>query len=434
MAHLPMCVLLAAWAVQGSTADQEFATAPFPVEGATGQPDTYLPDIGLTSCGHLDPYPAAVDLPWAPTVDEAKAFCSKRAGCGGFIYTTPAAALAQGGASLAEAAYCRPQTHLAGTASATSAIGFVRRLYASCDVRVVLPSSLSTFHGALGLVRNVCIQPSRGMSSARDRSPRPSTRHYRAAPKPMVRIDGVDYRVGEEVFIDEEAARNASADGMAHSMETSSGVEYFMPGGSHAIRDQSEKPFALDGYFPLFSTEAAAQAASTRGGGNGQAHAVGPTIPPGLPVLWTAKPCTQTYYMPSDGAVLFLGDYVAPFALDGYFPLYKTILQAQKASADGTAQNHGPGSEMGHPLSWSTGVNRIYFMPAAGPDKFYGDYVGSAAGQEPLYAAALRPTSAAGPGIAASAAAQAVAAAAMPTNTAAAAATLAAAPAPSALR
>merc|ERR1719375_1528485 len=163
--------------------------------------------------------------------------------------------------------------------------------------------------------------------------------------------------------------------------------------------------------------------------------------------------------MPSDGVHrLYYGDYVAPFAIDGYFPLYRATLDAEKASTNGLAQSHGPGSSTGHPLSWSSGVIRLYFMPAAGPQRYYGNYYeegrcrdgrcndGRSPGRiadghvphiqysladAPLYshAAALRATSPVGEDAGSLSAAQVVAAEATPTNTAAAAATLAAAPA-----
>jgi len=118
-------------------------------------------------------------------------------------------------------------------------------------------------------------------------------------------------------------------------------------------------------------------------------------------------------------------------ALDGYFPLYNESLDAEKASTSGVAQSHGPGSSTGHPLSWSFGENRLYYMPAAGPTQYYGNYYEASLADAPLYshAAALRAPGPVGVDVGSLSAAQVVAAEAMPTNTAAAAATLAAAPA-----
>merc|ERR1712032_1628355 len=110
---------------------------------------------------------------------------------------------------------------------------------------------------------------------------------------------------------------------------------------------------SLDGYYPLYNTSVAAQAASIRGSGNGQSTSLGAEHVSG-PRRWSIPPHGQTYYMPADGATLYTGDYVAPFVIDGYYPLYLSHALAQKASADGTVQTHGPGSETGHPLAWST--------------------------------------------------------------------------------
>merc|ERR1712187_367064 len=120
-------------------------------------------------------------------------------------------------------------------------------------------------------------------------------------------------------------------------------------------------------------------------------------------------PHTQVYYTPSDGAVLYSGDYVAPFALDGYYPLYKTIADAKKVSSDDSVQSHGPASDTGHPLFWSTGEFRLFYMPSNGPTKFYGTY---GAAESELYSTALHASSASGGdgSVLAAAAAQAVAA------------------------
>lgn len=425
---------MAVWFAARAVADQslELPSVEFPVEGAGGH-DTYLSDASLTSCSLLDPYPSAADMPYGPTIEQAKAFCSAKANCGGFVYTTSAAAVAQGG-SVSQAAYCRPQSFVAGTASATSGVAFVRRVYGSCDIRISINSSTSTFYGALVAARNACIRPGRGLSTAHDRRPRPRTRRYERPPKPYAELGGTRYEVGKEVFVEEAAAQNASVDGTAHVMTTASGVQYYMPGATHDTRQQSAKPIARDGWFPLYHAEASAQAASLRSGGNGQAQAVGPTTAFGLPARWAAEPQAQVYYMPTDApgdaTRLFHGDYIAPFSLDGYFPLYRSRADAEKASTSGSAQSHGPRSETGHPLAWSTGEFQVFYMPTAGPQLYYGTYVEDSEATAPLYSTKLRPNSAAGESSAASSAAQVFAAIELPANTAAAAATLAGAPAP----
>jgi hypothetical protein len=131
--------------------------------------------------------------------------------------------------------------------------------------------------------------------------------------------------------------------------------------------------------------------------------------------------------------VLYLGDFTAAFALDGYFPLYRSLAAAQKASADGTAQSHGPGGTMGHPLSWSTGEYTVFYMPSSGHQQYFGNYQDAADANTDgeLYSGRMSASLVAGLGQVQAAAAQAIAAAGMQENTAAAAATLAAAPAQS---
>jgi hypothetical protein len=127
---------------------------------------------------------------------------------------------------------------------------------------------------------------------------------------------------------------------------------------------------------------------------------------------------------------LYYGDYVAAFALDGYYPLYRDAADAVKASTTGAVQTHGPASSTGHPLSWSIGQTRLYYMPVEGPTKYYGTYYNSSLADAPLYShtAALKPTSPVGVGPDSLSAASVVVAEAMPTNTEAAQATLMAAP------
>eukprot|EP00418_Pyrodinium_bahamense_P085059 CAMPEP_0179068970 /NCGR_PEP_ID=MMETSP0796-20121207/30269_1 /TAXON_ID=73915 /ORGANISM="Pyrodinium bahamense, Strain pbaha01" /LENGTH=203 /DNA_ID=CAMNT_0020766027 /DNA_START=170 /DNA_END=781 /DNA_ORIENTATION=+ len=187
-----------------------------------------------------------------------------------------------------------------------------------------------------------------------------------------------------------------------------------MVGESHSLRERSEGPFALDGYYPLYTTASAAQAASVRGGGDGQAYIVGPAAELRGPAAWTLPPGTQVFHMPRTGAKLHLGDYVAPFTLDGYFPLYRERADARKASDDGRVQSHGPGSESGHPSFWSNGEHRVFYMPVMGSEKFYGSYQSrdrSAILPSDDYAGALLMMAPAGEGSAQAAAAQATAAA-----------------------
>mmetsp|Transcript_11250 Transcript_11250/g.32104 ORF Transcript_11250/g.32104 Transcript_11250/m.32104 type:complete len:401 (+) Transcript_11250:127-1329(+) len=361
----------------------ELPSDEWPIGGASGD-DTYSGEASLTTCVALDPYPAAV--PWDPTAEEAIALCSGLPGCGGFVYTTAAASAAEGGSGLAYAEYCSPQSFVTGTASSTTGIGFVRRLYDSCDVRLTLPMSVSNWYGALAVRRPACLRPNRGLTPARQGSPRRGAVRHRAQPSPRVQLGGVSYEVGKDVFRSEELAGNLSADGASHMMATVGGVQYHMPGQSHAV---SAQPFALDGYFPLYETVEAAQWASTRGGGNGLAFEIGPTTASAQPAKWTRLPGTQVYYMPLDGAKLFLGSYVEPFALDGYFPLYKDRGAAENASADGSASSHGPGSETGHPTWWTTGKSEVLYMPSSGHTKYYGTYVPVVQEPETLYSTRL---------------------------------------------
>lgn len=401
----------------------ELPTTLYPVEGATG-PHTYLADSSLVGCDVLAPSPTVV--PWNPTFDEAKTLCSSLPACGGFLYTTATASSAAGGSALATASYCQPQTFSSGTASATSAVSFVRYLYGSCDVTASLAISTSTFYGTLSGTRSVCLRPGRGLSKARDRSPKPNAVRHRTRPKMTVNLAGADYEVGKVAFRTEDEARNVSADGATHSMMTGSGITYYMAGFPHADRAQSELPFTVDGYYPLYNSAAAAEAASIRGNGNGLSTALGATQTSG-PRRWTIAPYAQTYYMPVDGATLYTGDYVAPFALDGYYPLYLESSAAQKASSDGSVQSHGPGAETGHPMSWSTGEYRVFYMPSSG-NRYYGTYQSEQpATPSPLYdfAAVLPVKATPGEGLEQAAAAQAIAAATELTITLAAASTIA---------
>lgn len=423
---------------------KELPRVKFPSEGSA-YPDTYLPNASLTTCSLLDPYPATVSLPWNPTVVAAKAFCTEQVDCGGIVYRTASANVAQGDANLATALYCVPQSFVAGTITATSGVSFERHIYNSCDLRISLTSTAQTHYGTLTDIRKACVRPGRGLTAARDRTPKPRVRKYETPPKPLIQLAGFTYEVGKDVFVSALAAQNQGADGTSHEMISAAGIYYYMPGTSHATRDQAEKPFARDGWYPLYSTEAGAQAAATRAGGNGQAMQVGPTSTLGQPTKWLTAALGQPtkwvtsaeiHWMPLTAASrLFHGDYVAPFALDGYFPLYRNVSDAEKASTGGAAQSHGPGSSTGHPLSWSTGQIRLYYMPADGPTQYYGNYYDTSLGDAPLYshAAALRDTShmsgIVGVNAGSMSAAQVVAAEAMPTNTAAAAATLSAAPA-----
>jgi len=391
--------------------------------------DTYHADAGLISCEALDPYPSAAEVPWDPTVAMARAFCSALANCGGFVLTTPEVSLAQGEPALSTALYCQPQTFVTGESTALTGVAFVRSLYGSCDVRIELQSTAAYFHGSISFTRGMCVRDGRGLSPHRDRSARPNRQTRRSRPKPTVVLGGITYEVGIDVFIDEADARSHSTDSSVHSMIAENGAEYFMPGSSHQARNLFRMPLAMDGYFPLYASEAAAQMASTQFGGNGQAKSVGPAAADGLPARWTLAPHSQTYFMPLDGPRLYEGDYLAPFAVDGYFPLYVNASDARKASSNGLEQSHGPGSDQGHPLFWSSGEHAVYFMPSEGPDKFYGNYSQPADGVDSLYATVLVSRASRGETAEAASARRAVAAAGLPTNSAAAAATLFAAPA-----
>jgi len=398
----------------------------FPLEGGAG-PDTYFADASFTLCSLLTPYPAASALPVQPSTSSAKTYCSSRSDCGGFIHTTVAAVQAAGGSSPfePEAVYCQPQSFVAGTASATSGISYERKIYRSCDVSLELATATSTFYGSVSGIRKACIKLGKGLTSSADRPPLPKQSRRKApAPKPRVTISSVEYTVGVEVFITQAEAEAASADGTAHAMATASGVSYYMPGAAHVSRAQHVPPFALDGFYPLYSEEISATAASGRGGGNGQATTVGPLY--GQVNHWSIAPYSQTYYMPADGATLYLGDYVAPFELDGYYPLYAVKASAAKASSDGTVQSHGPGSDTGHPLSWSIGAIQIYYMPAAGQQRYYGAYPTTVQG---IYSTLVRPYALGGDGTSAAlSAAQAVAAANQTSYWSAASTALASAP------
>jgi len=403
-----------------ASADQgkEMPTLPFPMEGPIG-PDSYLADAALTECGLLDPYPASASLPWNPTVDQAVSTCSQKVNCGGFVYRTASANLAQSGSNLATALYCSRLAFTAGAISATSGIAFVRHVYASCDLRMSLATAVSTHYGNLAYARQACIRPGRGLTPARSRTPKPEKRKYQAPPKPMITLSGSTYEVGKEVFVNVEGARNASADGTTHAMTSSAGVYYYMPGASHGTREQAERPFVRDRWYPLYSTEAGAQAASTRGGGNGVAHSVGPTSTSGLPAKWLSAPHAEVHWMPSDGVErLYTGDFIAPFALDGYYPLYRVESDAKKAASNGLAQVHGPGSIMGHPLSWSTGETLRFYMPASGVTLHFGSYYNESEATAPLYsqAAALQPKTPSGVSVASDSAAEIAAAEAYHAN------------------
>jgi len=226
--------------------------------------DTYIADAGQVSCSALAPYPEVV--PFNPTVDEAKAFCSGDPGCGGFVYTSAVRLQTYW------AVYCKPRSFVAGTASATSGVSFVRRVYDSCDVRLTLPAATAYFHGSLSHYRSACARPARGTAqSARTRSPRPNAeRRGRAPPRKLVSLGGTDYEVGVEVFTAEAEAVAVSASGEAHLMQTEFGVvDYYMPGSTHNKRGE---PLAIDGFYPLYERSTAAQAASAQAGGNGGAQ------------------------------------------------------------------------------------------------------------------------------------------------------------------
>jgi len=370
---LPRRLLLsAALAVGVAASTRELPTVHYPLEGTAVGPDTYLADAGQVSCAALAPYPEVV--PFNPTVDEAKAFCSGDPGCGGFVYTSAATSDAAGGANQASAVYCKPRSFVAGDQSATSGVSFVRRVYDSCDVRLTLPATTAYFHGFLSHFRGACARPARGTAqSARTRSPRPNAeRRGRAPPRKLVSLGGSDYEVGVEVFVAEAQAVAVSASGEAHLMQTDYGVvDYYMPGSTHNKRGE---PLAIDGFYPLYARLTAAQAASAQAGGNGAGQAVGPNSAHALPLRWSRAPHVQTYYMPADGPARFLGNYPTAFAQDGYYPLYRSEADAQTVSTNGAAVSYGPGSSAGHPKYWTNGQKEVYHMPAAGHALHFGSY------------------------------------------------------------
>jgi len=363
---------------------RELPHAELPIEGSA-DPHTYLASQALVACEALVSPPAIV--PWDPSAAEAMEACSTLPGCGGFLLTTSAASVAGGGLALRAAQYCKPQSFTSGTADGVSAIGFVRYVYTACDLKVKLTVKTPHYHGTLSHQRSTCIRVGHGIGRAmtRDRPPRTNVVRHRSQPKKTITVTGVDYQVDRDVFRAESLAAALSADGAAHPMSTPSGI-YYMPGASHAERDQ---PFALDGYFPLYESEAGAQYASIRGGGNGLATPKGPSSPSALPVRWSRAPGVQVYYFPQDGAKLYAGTYTAPFALDGYYPLYRNQADAEVASADGKAEEYGPGASLGHPLCWSNGQFRVYYMPASGFERFFGNYAPPIAEALHLYSPVL---------------------------------------------
>lgn len=359
-----------------SEAAKEGTTVVIPLEGWTGS-DTYAADAANTTCTDVAPYPTGdttcpgCGVGDTSTIEQVIAYCSSLANCGGFIYTT---STANGGGN-ALARYCTPHSFVVGTPSGTSAIGFSRLVYPDgCGMKVQMPVTLvhpDGAQGTLSFTRDACLLLGRGLTpGARVQSPRPSAAQRRSRPVPTVTISSVEYTVGVDVFTTEAAARAASRDDTFHTMVTSdANFPYYMPGSSHALTERSEKPFALDGYYPLYVTENGAKGASD----NGLATAYGPASANAVPTIWTLAPHMQTYWLPADGATLYLGTYPTPFALDGYFPLYSTEADAQLVSSSGVAQSHGPWSSTGHPQRFSTGYKR-YYMPAAGYTKYYGDY------------------------------------------------------------
>jgi len=311
-------------------------------------------------------------VPWDPTVDEARVYCSSIPLCGGFVYTTGTASVAAGGANLAKAKYCQAQSFGSGTASSKTGVGVVRSKYNSCPLQVMLPVKTTIFHGSLSWKRPLCVSPSRGLSAgSRDRPPPPNRQRQRSRPKKVVTVSGVDYEVGKELYRTVSEAKYRSIDGQAHVMQTVEGVDYYMPGAAHAT---SGPAMQLDGYFPLFVREAAAQWASQVGGGNGLAMQVGPFTTYGKPKKWSLSPTTQVYYMPVDGPTLYFGTYVVPFALDGYYPLYSQQSDAEHMSTDGAALSFGPASSEGHPAWWTTGQRILYYMPNNGHTQYFGNY------------------------------------------------------------
>lgn len=388
-------VLLASSRLAFADFAKELSSELYPYEGAVG-PDTYFGTSSIQGCSSLKPYPDVV--PWQPTLEDVKAFCSSRTDCGGFFYWKN-----HGGTGFPFASYCLPHSFVAGTID-VSYLGFERRMYTEgCDLRVNVPEAVSAAYG--GGSRMACVRHAAGLSAARDiAATKPGVSQRTTRPQPVTNIAGVWYKVGTEVFASSQAASAVSPDGLSHPMLTDAGVAYYMPGASHATRKQAVGPIDVDGYYPLYPTEVAAEAASVRGGGNGTAHAVGPAGS-GTPYRWTSPPHDQTFWMPSTGAMQFTGDHVNPVNIDGYYPLYKTNAAAQKVSSNGLASSFGPESSAGQPLAWSTGEYRVYYMPAQGPALYYGNYVPEAASSQDviavassLYVTALAPFAAAGLG------------------------------------
>lgn len=382
----------------------------FPSEGSS-KPSTYSADSGVVDCTALDPYPSAVLRPFNPTIGEALEFCSTRFDCGGVVFWSSAAISAGGGGTYAPAKYCQPQSFVSGPATTSTGVAFMRQKYHSCDVTVPLAATTTTVNGDLTWTRSACVRPGRGLASAsRERSPRPGRVKRKSRPNTFIEIGGASYQFGKEVFIDQASAESASADGSVHTNVAASGATYYMPGLTHSVWEQYMAPIALDGYSPLYNSSAAASAASSRAGGNGQFVTVGPASSVGSPARWSQEPRYQLYYMPADGVTSYYGTYVTPIALDGYYPLYETEAAALAASSSNTAQSHGPSSTTGHPLRWSSGQKRVYYMPSEGPTKYYGDYFVAEAGPPTgadLYGATLLPAALQGNSDVAASAAQA---------------------------
>ncbi|CAK9118282.1 unnamed protein product [Durusdinium trenchii] len=318
------------------------------------QRSSYL-DQTFTDCTALTTFASP---PTDASVTAAMDFCSSQSDCGGFLY-----------ASASATAFCMPQSFWSN--ASTNAIAFVRHVYShGCDLRLTLEETTSTSQGILEISRPACVR-----LAAHDAWRSAPTVERRSAPAPDVTVAGATYKEGVEIFLSEDEASSQSRDGSVHTMSDDNGVIYFMPGPSHADRSLYAQPFDLDGYFPLYETEAAAQLASTEAGGTGSAFSVGPGSNYGAPGVWSQAPADRLLWMPSDAVSLYLGDYVAPFTLDGYFPLYHTAALAAKASADSASEALGPQGERGHPRSWSTGTRDVYYMPSLpGGTKFYGSY------------------------------------------------------------
>lgn len=392
----PFYAVSLAFGLLASCADanqaREMPRQNLPSEGPIG-PDTYVPVASLIDCIPLDPYPPLASQPWNPTVEEAVDFCSARPSCGGIVYTPAFANLVQAGVNRAIATFCRPNSFIAaGDTADVFGIALVRYVYQGCDLRIPMEVTEKLHYGSIVFQRKVCVRLGRGFLQRHDK-----IRRQRLPPKAQVTIGDISYEVGRDVFVNAKSARSASADGSSHEVSTSSGVTYYMPGSSHATRNQAEKPFVRDRWYPLYRTKAGAQAASTRGGGNGLAHEVGPMSRSGLPLKWSTAPFFENLWMPSDGSHhRFMGDYVEPFALDGYFPLYRDEADAAKVSDNGLAQSHGPGSFTGHPLSWSTGQREVLYMPQAAQEIYYGNYSSGTDSTLRLYDVVPRPSSGVG--------------------------------------